>query len=226
MITQTTSPGRAPTSSQLTRRHAIALTGAALLLGGGRPAAQAASDVELLSEAAVLRDPDIPVAGNPTGDVTIVEFADYQCPYCRKIAPDLHALVREDGRIRMVFKDWPVLGPASVYAARLALACKYQDKFIAAHDALIAMTTRLTEGTAREALSRAGIDVDRAGRDLDGHRGAIEAVLKRSDDQAKAFGFVGTPSYIVGKFRVPGVLTKEQFALAVADARRAAAKKE
>ena len=225
MITQTMSAGRAPTSPQLSRRDALALTSAALLLGGST-AALAASDLEVLSEASVLRDPDIPVAGNPAGDITIVEFADYQCPYCRKIAPDLHALVKEDGKIRMVFKDWPVLGPASVYAARLALAFKYQDKFIEAHDALMAMTSRLTESTARDALARAGLDVDRASRDLDKNRAAIEAVLKRSDSQAKAFGFVGTPSYIIGKFRVPGVLTKEQFAMAVADARRAAASKK
>jgi protein-disulfide isomerase len=225
MTIETTPAGNAQTSRQLTRRQVVAVAGTALLLGGTRDAL-AASDLEVLSEASVLRDPEIPVTGNPDGDITIVEFADYQCPYCRKIAPDLHALVQEDGRIRMVFKDWPVLGPASVYAARLALACKYQDKFIQAHDALMRMTSRLTESTARAALQRAGLDVDRASRDLDSNRAAIDAVLARSDGQAKAFGFVGTPSYIIGKFRVPGVLTKEQFAMAVADARRAAADKK
>lgn len=207
-------------SSASTRRQALGLFGAALLVGA-RPA-QAQTD-DVLNEAAVLRDPEIPVGGNPAGDITIVEFSDYQCPYCRKVAPELRALVAEDGKIRMVFKDWPVLGKASVYAARLAIACKYQDKFVAAHEALIGLTSRLTEPGARDALARAQIDVDRAVRDLDANAKAIDAILARSDAQAKAFGFNGTPSYIIGKFRVPGALTKEQFAMAVADARKALA---
>jgi protein-disulfide isomerase len=205
-----------------TRRHALGLIGAGgCLIGGLRHALAAGDDTNVLTEAAVLRDPEIPVAGNAEGDITIVEFSDFQCPYCRKIAPDLRALVREDGKIRMVFKDWPVLGGASVYAARLALACKFQDKYVVAHETLIGLTSRLTEAGAREILARDGIDVDRATRDLATHAKTIDAILARNDAQAKAFGFRGTPSYIVGKFRVPGVLTKEQFALAVADARKA-----
>ena len=138
-----------------TRRHALGLIGAGgLLLGGLRHALAAADDDNVLTEAAVLRDPEIPVAGNPDGDITIVEFSDFQCPYCRKVAPDLRALVQEDGKIKMVFKDWPVLGGASVYAARLALACKFQDKYVAAHEALIGLTSRLTEARARDALAR------------------------------------------------------------------------
>uniref|UniRef100_Q07TI8 Thioredoxin domain-containing protein n=1 Tax=Rhodopseudomonas palustris (strain BisA53) TaxID=316055 RepID=Q07TI8_RHOP5 len=207
-----------------TRRHALGLIGAGgLLIGGLRHALAATDDDNVLTEAAVLRDPEIPVAGNPDGDITIVEFSDFQCPYCRKVAPDLRALLQEDGKIRMVFKDWPVLGGASVYAARLALACKFQDKYVAAHEALIGLTSRLTDDKSRSALAEAGIDVERARRDLAAHAKTIDAILARNDAQAKAFGFRGTPSYIVGKFRVPGVLTKEQFAMAVADARKAKA---
>lgn len=91
----------------------------------------------VLTEALVLRDPDIPVAGNANGDITIVEYFDYQCPYCRKLEPELSKVVHEDGKVRLVRKDWPILGPASVTAARMAMASKYQDKFIQAHDALI-----------------------------------------------------------------------------------------
>lgn len=219
-----------PLAMAPSRRRALGLFSGALLLGGVRPGwtAQAEPPIEedVLTEAAVLRDPDIPVAGNPNGDITIVEFSDYQCPYCRKVAPELRALVREDGKIRMVFKDWPVFGGVSIVAARLVLACKYQDKFVPAHEALIGLTSRLTEGGAKEALAKAGIDVERAARDLDAHGSTIDAILKRSDSQAKAFGFNGTPSYIIGKFRVPGALTKQQFALAVADARKALAGKK
>jgi protein-disulfide isomerase len=111
----------------------------------------------------------------------------------------------------------------SVIAARLALAAKYQDKFIAAHDALIGLDVKLTEPGIRDRLAKAGIDVERAERDLETHQQAITAVLKRSNDQATAFEFRGTPAFIIGKFRVPGPLTRQQFAQAIGDARKAAA---
>jgi len=123
-------------------------------------------------------------------------------------------------------KDWPILGPVSVVAARMALASKYQDKFTQAHAALIGVNSKLTEPRIRELLAGAGIDVDRLDRDLAANAKAIDAILARNNDQATAFGFNGTPSFIVGKFRVPGVLTMEQFGQAIADARRAAAGKK
>jgi protein-disulfide isomerase len=173
----------------------------------------------------VLRDPDIPAAGNVGGDITIVEYFDYQCPYCRKIAPDLRQVVQGDGKVRLVLKDWPILGPISIVASRMALASKYQDKYVQAHEALIGLNSKLTEPKLREALAGAGIDVDRLNRDLVGNAKTIDAILARNDDQAKAFGFRGTPSFIVGKFRVPGALTTEEFGQAIADARKAAASK-
>ena len=223
-------PPRAQIDSR-NRREALGLLAASAVLLGLEIAPVAArsqtqsDDGNVLTEAKVLRDPEIPVAGNPKGDITIVEFFDYNCPYCRKLAPDLHQVVAEDGKIRLVLKDWPILGPVSVYASRLALATKYQDKFIEAHDALIGLDVRLTEPGVRDRLAKAGIDVDRAVRDLETNTAAIVAILKRADDQAQAFGFQGTPAFIIGKFRVPGPLTKEQFALAIRDARKAAAKK-
>lgn len=212
-----------------TRRGALGLLGAgALLLGiDGAPVAALGKDGDetVLNEAAVLRDPDIPVAGNAKGDITIVEFFDYQCPYCRKLEPALRAAVKDDGKVRLVFKDWPILGPVSVYASRLALATKFQDKFVEAHDALISLDVKLTEPGVRERLAGAGIDVDRALRDMETNKATIDAILKRTDEQATAFGFGGTPAFIIGKFRVPGALTKEQFGQAIADARKANAKK-
>jgi protein-disulfide isomerase len=213
-----------------TRRRALGLLGAgAVLLGlDGAPMAALGKDgdEDVLNEAAVLRDPDIPVAGNPKGDITIVEYFDYQCPYCRKLMPDLHAAVKDDGKVRMVFKDWPILGPPSPYASQLVLATKYQDKFVEAHDALIALDVKLTEDGVREQLAKAGVDVDRAIKDLQTNQDAIAAILQRTNEQATAFGFQGTPSFIIGKFRVPGPLTKQQFAQAIADACKAAKKKK
>lgn len=180
----------------------------------------AASDV--LSKDAVLRDPENPVLGNPQGDITIIEYFDYQCPYCKKISPVLDQVVNEDKKIRLIFKDWPILGEPSGYAARLVLAAKYQNKYEAAHRALMAKVGRLTEGVIDEALTKAGVDLAKAKADLAANKPAIDGLLKRNNAQAEEFGFRGTPAFVVGTFRVPGGLTAEQFKLAIADARKAA----
>lgn len=210
------------------RREALGLLGAgAALLGASaltRPAFAAADD-EVLTEALVLRDPEIPATGNPDGDITIVEWFDYNCPYCRKIDPELRQVVQDDGKVRLVHKDWPILGPVSKIAARMALAAKYQDKFMAAHEAMIGVSSKLTEPRLGELLSGAGIDMDRLKRDLDTNAKAIDTILARNNDQAMAFGFKGTPSFIVGKFRVPGVLSMSEFEMVIADARKAKAGK-
>jgi protein-disulfide isomerase len=215
------------TAPRHTRRDALGLIGAGAVAFGLAPAfaATTGGGDEVLTESAVLRDPDIPVTGNPQGDVTIVEYFDYNCPYCRKLEPELRQVVQDDGKVRLALKDWPVLGPVSIAAARLALAAKYQDKYVAAHEALMSTASRLTEPRIRELLAEAGIDVDRAAKDLETNAKTIDAVLARNNDQASAFGFRGTPSFIIGKFRVPGALTMAQFDQAIADARKAAAKK-
>ncbi|MCP3463601.1 DsbA family protein [Bradyrhizobium sp. CCGUVB23] len=210
-----------------TRREALALIGAAAVLAGGLRVGRAATadDDTILTEAAVLRDPDVPVIGNRDGDITIVEWSDYQCPYCRRVEPELRQIVQDDGKVRLVLKDWPILGPVSVTAARLALAAKFQDKYDQAHDAMMGVNSRLTEPRINELLVGAGVDMDRLKRDLTGRAKDIDAILKRNHDQAVAFGFNGTPSFIVGKFRVPGVLTMAEFEQVIADARKAKAGK-
>jgi protein-disulfide isomerase len=216
----------APLHQGRTRRQMFGLLGAgAALLGAGSAARADVEGETVLTEALVLRDPDIPVTGNANGDLPIVEYFDYQCPYCRKIDPELRQVIQDDGKVKLVLKDWPILGAVSVIASRMALASKYQDKYMQAHDALIGVNSKLTEPRIRELLAGAGIDVDRLNRDLASNAKAIDAILARNDDQAKAFGFRGTPSFIVGKFRVPGVLTMAQFEQVIADARKAKAAK-
>ena len=226
-MTKSTDP--AGQYSQRIRRQALGLLGAGAAMLGiavAPESARAQADGEnVLTEALVLRDPDIPVAGNHDGDISIVEYFDYQCPYCRKLEPELRQVVQDDGKVRLIWKDWPILGPISVVASRMALASRYQDKFIQAHEALIGVNSKLTEPRIRELLAGAGIDVDRLARDLDGNAKAIDAILARNNDQATAFGFKGTPAFIVGKFRVPGTLTMAEFGQVIADARKAAAAK-
>lgn len=186
------------------------------------PAQDQATAEDVLSKDAVLRDAENPVLGNPQGDITIVEYFDYQCPYCKKISPVLDQVVNEDKKVRLVLKDWPILGDPSGYAARLVLATKYQNKYEAAHRALIVKVGRLTEAVIDETLAQAGVDIPKAKADLATNKAAIDALLKRNNEQAEAFGFRGTPAFVVGTFRVPGGLTAEQFKLAIADARKAA----
>jgi protein-disulfide isomerase len=211
------SDGFSRTRSRRDMLGAIAISTATLVMA---PRLAWAQDAEP-SEAPVLRDPDVPVAGNLEGDISIVEWFDYQCPYCRKLEPELRQVVQDDGKVRLVLKDWPILGPVSVVAARIALACKFQDKYLQAHDAMMGVSSRLTEPRIPELLADAGIDVDRARRDLDANGKTIDAILARNADQARAFSFKGTPAFIVGKFRVPGVLTMAQFEQVIADARKA-----
>jgi protein-disulfide isomerase len=214
------------TNPARSRREALGLLGAgATLLGAAAlpRSALAHDDDAVLTEALVLRDPDIPAAGNPDGDINIVEWFDYNCPYCRKIAPEIAQVVQDDGKVRLVLKDWPILGDVSKITARMALAAKYQDKFMQAHEAMIGVSSRLTEARARELLADKGIDMDRLNRDLTTNAKAIDAILARNHAQAEAFGFRGTPSFIVGKFRVPGILTMAEFEMVIKDARKAKA---
>ena len=198
---------------------AAAGVAAALIPSGGANA----QDVPEPNEAAVLRDPDVGVAGNADGDIAIVEWFDYNCPYCRRLQPELQQVVHDDGKVRWVLKEWPILGPESVVASRMAVACKYQDKYLQAHDALLAANSKLTDGRIAEILAGAGVDVERAKRDLAANAKAIDALLARNDQQARGLRFRGTPSFVVGKFRVPGVLTMAQFEQVIADARKAKA---
>jgi protein-disulfide isomerase len=212
-------------SAGLNRRGMLGLLGSGAVMAAAAAMSRSAfaegDDDKVLTEALVLRDPDVPVTGNASGDISIVEWFDYQCPYCRKLEPELRQVVQDDGKVRLVLKDWPILGPVSVVAARMALACKFQDKYSQAHDALIGVNSKLTEPRIAELLAGASIDLDRAKRDLAANASGIDAILARNNDQATAFGFRGTPSFIVGKFRVPGALTIAQFEQVIADARKA-----
>lgn len=196
------------------RLAALALVPPAFAAGAGRALAQGV-DVE-----AILRDPDAPTAGNPNGDVTIVAFFDYNCPYCKKSAPDLDRVVKEDGRIRVVYKDWPILTEASVYGAQLALAARYQDKYFAAHDALMGISGRkIPKEQMLEAVKASGVDMERLNLDLALHGPQISALLKRNNAQAESIGLQGTPTYLVGPL-LASTLDYASFKRAIAEARR------
>ncbi|WP_438345770.1 DsbA family protein [Methylorubrum populi] len=169
---------------------------------------------------AILNDPEVPVSGNPKGDLTIVAFLDYNCPFCKKAEPDLTRLVKADGRIRLVHKDWPILGDASVYGAQLALAAKYQGRYDEVHRALMAIPGRkIPKERMLEAVAASGVDVARLEEDRKAHQGEIAALLQRNLDQADALGLQGTPVFLIGQLKVAAALDYDGFRQAVAQAR-------
>ncbi len=151
-------------------------------------------------------DPAAPAAGNPMGSVTIVEFFDYRCSYCWTMQPTLDALVAKDKRVRVVFKEWPVFGGASVLASRVALASARQGKYAAVHAALFSLPRTMDEASIRQAAAGAGIDLGRLDQDLVARAGEIDASLARMNGEARAIGFEGTPSFVIGSYIEPGAI--------------------
>src|ERR1700740_632584 len=114
----------------------------------------------------VFDDPATPVGGNPQGDVTIVEFFDYRCPYCKQVQPLLQALLDQDHKLRFIYKEMPVLGSASVVAARTALAAWRQGKYEAFHIAMMGTKGQITEGTVDKIAASVGLDVNWLKQDM------------------------------------------------------------
>jgi protein-disulfide isomerase len=172
-----------------------------------------------LTREAILNDPETPVGGNPKGDVTIVAFEDYNCPFCKKAEPALQKLIERDGHIRLVYKDWPILAETSVYAAEVALAAKYQGKYELVHRALMALPGRLDKATIDKRLHGIDIDIVRLNKDLDVHMAEIKAILRRNNAQAVGMGFQATPVFLIGPYLVAAALDYDGFKKVVAQAR-------
>ena len=181
---------------------------------------------DTLSRDAVLRDPEIPALGNPDGDLSVVEYFDYQCPYCKKLAPKIGQSLSTSRILPSSRTTCAISGAVSKSAAQLALAAKYQNKYQEAHDALIGAKEKLSDANIPELLTKAGIDVEQAKQDLQAHQKTIEDVLIHNNAQADAFGFQGTPAFIVGFFRVPGMVEMKVLKQIIADARAAAKKRK
>ncbi len=204
-------------SKRATTNSGIIKTLLVIALGGGlayQMAAQPASIMSAASAASLPReiaerisaDPAAPVAGNPVGSVTVVEFFDYRCPYCRTMEPTLDALVAKDGRVRLVFKEWPIFGGTSVIAARVALAAAWQGKYPAVHEALFKLPRTMDETSIRQAAAGAGVDLARLDHDLAIRGKEIDGALARVDGEARAIGFQGTPGFLVGPLVAPGAV--------------------
>lgn len=201
-------------TSLLTRRRLVG--GLALLPAMAatiRPAAATSAEE-------VFADPDVPVLGNRNGDVAIAMWFDYQCPFCKKVEPEMMEVVRADGKVAVLLKDWPIFGKMSETAARLAWSSRHQGKLDKVHRGLMAIEGRPTEARVDAALASAGIDRARLDRDVAADEAAFRALTARNGAQADSFGFPGTPAFVIGSFVFGGVLDKDGFRQAIADARR------
>ena len=162
-------------------------------------------------------DPGSVVGGNPAGDVFMVEFFDYNCPYCKRSHESVRNLVAEDGDIRFVYKEYPILGDNSVIAAQAALAARAQGKYIAFHNALMTHKGRLNKVTVIAVAEATGLDMARLKRDMTGP--GIAAILSRTRALAKALEITGTPAYVIGDRLVPGAVDAASLKALIAEVR-------
>ncbi|MDE4099921.1 DsbA family protein [Phaeobacter gallaeciensis] len=181
--------------------------------------AQAETQAEVLRSQRDLieRDPNAPVLGNPEGDVTVVEFFDYNCPYCRRVKPEVRALIEEDPNIRLVYREWPILGDGSVFAAKAALAARAQGKYEEFHWAMMAIKGRAQEATVLRVAEEVGLDLEQLKKDMEAPE--VAEHIATSMRLTQALGFNGTPSFVVGDALVPGFVEKDQLSELVSTAR-------
>ena len=200
----------------LTRRILINATLGTVALSTLMPRLSFAQDV---TKEEIYFDKDAPVLGNPKGDVTLVEFFDYQCPYCKKSHPTVKKLVEKDGNIRLVLKDWPVFGGASIFAAQAVLGAAQIGQYEKAMEALMGTSGKLTEEVVEKALTGAGVKMQDIVTAVNKHSDKISGLLDRNYNQALALNFVGTPSFVIGSHIYPGVLDEKGLKEAIVTAR-------
>jgi protein-disulfide isomerase len=201
-------------------RPILVVLAAALLV-----AAASAQDLQLITpegQKEMLQNPgtEIVGAGAHKADVTIVEYFDYNCPFCKKLVPALKGLLAQDPKVAVLYKEWPILGDVSVYAATAALAAGYQGKYLAAHDALITGPRLSSNDQVDEVLKGAGVKLSVLNKDRASHAKEIAALLERNDEEAQALNLRGTPGIVVGRQLLPGITDLDHLKQLVAASRK------
>ncbi len=175
-----------------------------------REAAEQAAVRKALEESrdALLRNPADPVGGNPAGSVTVVEFFDYNCGWCKRAYPHMRAAVKADGDVRIVYKEFPILAPSSRFAAKAALAARRQGRYGALHDLLMTHRGALDEARIVALAERAGLDLRRLKADMAAPE--IAAAIEANMALAKRLGIQGTPAFAIGGRVIPGMLREAE----------------
>jgi protein-disulfide isomerase len=169
----------------------------------------------------LLNDPASPVGGNPKGDVTVVEFFDYRCGYCRKVSPTVATLIESDPNVRVVYKEFPILGPESLVASRAALAANLQGKYAEFHKGLMA-SDDINDALIMKLATDTGLDLARFNTDRESAQ--ISAALDATYALAGALNINGTPAFVIGQQLIPGAAGLDAMKLAVALARKSQSK--
>jgi protein-disulfide isomerase len=201
--------------------HPEVLVEALQSLDARQRAADVAAVKAALSKRAddLFRDKESPVGGNAQGDVTMVEFFDYNCPYCRQVAPVIEQAVADDPQLRIVYKEFPILGPDSLFAAKAALAAARQGKYGEFHKALYGVKSRVTEAVVMKVAAGIGLDMTRLKSDM--QQPDIEGSISRNAELAQALGITGTPGFVVGDRIFPGATDLETMKKLIEQARSA-----
>lgn len=165
----------------------------------------------------LVEDPEAPVAGNPQGDVVVVEFFDYRCPGCKATQDKLMAAAKADGKVKVVFKEFPILGRDSTFAARAALAARPQNKYSEFHDALMGLKGEVTEQAILEAAGKAGLNVEMLKKDMAAPE--IAHVIEKNQELADALNINSTPTFVIGDRLVSGPLDQQAFKTLIEQAR-------
>ncbi len=167
---------------------------------------------------ALTQTPGDPIAGNPQGRITVVEFYDVRCPYCRRMLPTLATLLHDNPDVRLVYKDMPVLGPGSVIASRALLAAQKQGGYVKLHDALMAGPTDITEDSVHATASKLGLDWPRLETDMKAPD--VLARIQSNLALARTLELQGTPVYVIGTTMLPGAVDLADLQSAVTALRR------
>jgi protein-disulfide isomerase len=196
----------------------LAFAACAMLLG-----AADAPETQIITRAGqkqMLANPGTDPVGARQPDVVIVEYFDYNCPYCKNMVPALQGLLARDPKVAVVYKDWPILSAVSKFAATSALAAGYQGKYLAAHDALISGPRLAQNAQVDAVLQGAGVNIETLNKDRAGHAKEIAALLARNDQEAHALTLQGTPGIVVGRQLVSGIVDLAQLHQLVANSRK------
>jgi len=159
------------------------------------------------------------VAGNPNGDITIVEFFDYKCPYRKRAVDDILDAAEEDGNVRIIYKEFPILSDESKLAAKAAMAAISQNKYMELHRALMATQGALPEERILRIAEEAGLDIDRLKQDMADP--ALDDAIERTHALARQIGIEGTPAFVIGNQLVPGAVSKDRLLEVVEEERTA-----
>ncbi|HYC02465.1 MAG TPA: DsbA family protein [Azospirillaceae bacterium] len=197
------------------------ITEAVTILQRREEEAEAKAQAETLAKSrdALFASKTTPVGGNPKGDVTIVEFFDYNCGYCKRSQPELEAALESDGKVKVVYKELPILGPSSTVASKVALAAAKQGKYEPVHTALMNHKGKLDDSTIFELAEDAGADMKRLRKDMED--ASVQAEIDANLKLAQDLGIRGTPAFIIHDTMIPGAIDKDAFLASFKAAREA-----